>query len=252
MKQKINKFKEFILNLMYPKHIKCVFCDEELNQNEINKVCENCYEILPFVKNPCIRCGSEMNLNQSGVCLRCKTNNYDFITATSIFNYENEIVKAVHGIKYSGKKHIIKPLANFMLEKYATSNIFVDIVTNVPMFPSRLKERGYNQSFLFAKHFADKANLQHIELCEKIKDTVSQTSLNTRERLENIKNSFNIKPQLKNQIKGKSILIIDDVLTTGATTSELSKVLLSAGASKCYILTFASTKLNQITLEQDN
>ncbi len=237
MKQKINKFKEFILNLMYPKNIKCVFCDEELNQNEINKVCENCYETIPFVKNP---------------CLRCKTNNYNFTTAISVFVYENEIVKAVHGIKYGGKKHIIKPLTNFMLEKFATNNIFVDYVTNIPMYPTKEKERGYNQSFLFAKHFADKANLQHIELCEKIKDTTSQTSLNITERLQNIKDSFAFKPQFKNKIKDKTILIIDDVFTTGATSTELSKVLLSAGASKCYVLTLASTKLNQITFDQDN
>ena len=237
---------------MYPKNIKCVFCDEELNQNEINKVCEKCYPTLPFIKNPCLRCGSEMNANQSGVCLRCKSNNYNFTTANSIFVYENEIVKAIHGIKYGGKKHLIKPLTNFMLHKYATNNIFADYVTNIPMFPKKEKERGYNQSFLFAKYFADKANLQHIELCEKVKDTDSQTSLNINERLKNIKDSFTIKPQFKNKIKDKTILIIDDVFTTGATTTELSKVLLSAGASKCYVLTLASTKLNQIIVDQDN
>ena len=252
MKQKINKFKEFIVNLMYPKNIKCVFCDEELNQNEINKVCENCYPALPFISNPCAKCGSEMNQNQSGVCLRCKRNNYNFTIAKSVFIYENELVKTIHSIKYSGKKYLIEPLTKFMLEKYATSDIFADIVTCVPMFYSKQKERGYNQSLEFAKHFSKKANLTFVELCSKIKDTTSQTTLNITERMENIKDSFALKPEHKKLIKDKSILIIDDVLTTGATTNELSKVLLNAGASKCYVLTLASTKLNQISLEQDN
>lgn len=252
MKIKFTKIKNYLLNLIYPKNIKCIFCNDELNQNEINNTCESCFPSLPFVKNPCEKCGCEMNENQVGVCLKCKRNNFNFEKAISVFVYENELVKVIHGIKYKGKKYLIKPLTKFMLEKFATSNIFVDIVTNIPMHPTKIKERGYNQSLEFAKIFAKEANINHIELCNKTTNTTSQTSLNILERLENVKDSFSLKDNMKRIIKDKSILIIDDVLTTGATTSELAAILLKAGASKCYVLSLASTKLNQITVEQDN
>ena len=101
MKQKIKDFGNKILNLMYPKNIKCMFCAEELNQKSYNCTCENCLEILPFIKHACEKCGSLMNDNQQGVCIKCKRNNFYFTQAKSVFAYDDVVIKVVHGIKYS-------------------------------------------------------------------------------------------------------------------------------------------------------
>ena len=243
------KFFEKVLNLMYPNNIKCMFCNEELNDNSYNNTCVTCLSTLPFISNVCYKCGCQMLENQTGTCLKCKRNNFYFTNARSIFRYEGSPLQVVHNIKYNNQKYLVESVVKYLLHSFATWNVFPDIVTNVPMFPKKEKERGYNQSTLMAKMFCEKSNLNFVELCSKIKDTTSQTSLNIKERFQNIENSFALKPENKKLIKNKTILIIDDVITTGATTNELSKVLLMNGASCCYVLTFAHTSLEQVTLE---
>lgn len=251
MKQKISKIKDKILDLIFPKNIKCMFCAGELNQNSHNATCEDCLEILPFIKNPCERCGSPMNENQKGVCLKCKNTNYFFKQAKSVFEYENLPLKVVHNLKYNGRKYLTEYMVRYMLDIYATWNLFADFVTSVPMFELKEKERGYNQASLLANEFSLQTKVPFYEFCSKSVDTLSQTELNTQERIKNVEGSFDFKPEYKKLIKGKTILIIDDVITTGATTNEIAKVLVNAGAKDCYVLTFAHTKLQQINTEDN-
>ena len=227
-----------------------MFCTGELNQNAYNFTCENCLETVPFIKNPCERCGSPMNENQKGVCLTCKSRNYNFIQAKSIFEYNSEPLIVVHNLKYNGKKYLVEPMVKYLADAYATWNVFADVITCVPMFETKQKARGYNQSKLLAEKLAEVIKVPFYELCSKVVDTTSQTELGTKERLENIKDSFAFKKELKNIVKDKVVLIIDDVITTGATTSEISKVLVKAGAKECYVLSFAHTKLTQLQFEE--
>ena len=250
MKQKISRLKDAVLNLIYPKNIKCMFCSEELNQNSYNTTCENCLEVLPFIENPCDRCGSPMNENQVGVCFKCKKSNFNFTQAKSVFEYKDNPLIVVHNVKYNAKTYLVEYMVKYLLDIYATWGVFADIITNVPMFETKEKNRGYNQSKLLAEEFANKSKIPFIELSVKVVDNVSQTELNTQERIKNIEDSFMVKSEYKKEIKGKIILIIDDVITTGATSSELSKTLIEAGAKECYVLSFAHTKLNQMDYEQ--
>lgn len=249
MKQKISKIKEAILNLIYPKNIKCMFCTGELNQNEYNVTCEDCLKILPFITKPCERCGSQLKENQQGVCLNCKKRNYNFIQAKSVFEYVDLPLKVVHNAKYNEKKYLLEYMVKYMLDIYATWNVFADFITCVPMFENKEKERGYNQAKVLAELFSEKVKIPFVEFCVKAVDTPSQTALNTQERIENVKDSFVFKKEFKRKVKGKVILIIDDVVTTCATTSEVAKMLVEAGAKECYVLSFAHTTLNEIAKE---
>ena len=249
MKQKMKRFANKILDLMYPKNIKCMFCAEELNQFDYNCTCENCLPNLPFISNPCSRCGSPMGENQQGVCLKCKTRNFHFNQAKSVFEYIESPLKVVHNLKYNGKTYLVEYMVKYLLEVYGTWNILPDIITCVPMFPTKEKVRGYNQSKLLAEQFSKIVGVPFVELCSKVVDTVSQTELNTNDRIENVKDSFALKNEHAKLIKNKTILIIDDVITTGATTSEISRVLKQGGAVACYAMSFAHTKLEQIQTE---
>lgn len=249
MKQKINKLKDKIMNLMFPNDIKCMFCMEELNQNSYNCTCEHCLNTLPVIKKSCARCGSPMSENQQGVCVKCKSKNFNFVQAKSIFEYIEKPLNVIHRIKYNGELYLVEHVVKYLLDVYGMWNVFADVVTSVPMFPTKQKERGFNQSSLFAEEFAKRAKLDFKELCDKIIDTESQTKLNTKERMKNVENSFMVKTDVKRFVKNKIVLIIDDVITTGATTSEVSKVLMNAGAKACYVLTFAHTNINQMEFE---
>jgi len=249
MKQKIKALKDKILDLMYPKNIKCMFCTEELNNSEYNCTCENCMPILPFIKNPCEKCGSEMNENQKGVCIKCKKRNYNFSQAKSVFLYEGLPSSVVQGLKYSNKKYLVPHIIRYLLDIYSMWNVFADYVVCVPMFSTKEKQRGYNQSKLMAEEFSREAKIPFLDCLLKTKDTSSQTSLNVNERIENVAESFDVDKRYLTDIKDKIFLIVDDVITTGATSSEISKVLIKNGAKACYVLTFAHTQLQQINLD---
>lgn len=241
MKNKLREFKNKLIKLIYPNHIKCIFCGDELNQNEYNDTCENCIKHLPFINFYCARCGLPKNEDDTGVCISCKTTNFNFVNAISVFEYKDEILKIIHKFKFSNGKYLFKPMARFMAERFSTENCFIDLVTDVPMFPKRLKERGYNQASLLAKEFSELLNLKYVDCCERIVDNKHQTELNFKQRRENVKDCFSLKSGYKQVIKDKTILIIDDVFTTGATVNEISNILLKHGAKACYVLTLAHT-----------
>lgn len=236
-----NKFLKFI----YPNGMKCIFCGDELNQNEYNLTCEGCLKTLPFIKYCCARCGNPMPNNLDNVCFSCKTNNYHFVRAFSVFVYENEVLSTIHRFKYHDGKYLYKPLAKFMLDYYATLNIDVDCVTYVPMFSKKEKLRKYNQAKLLAEEFSTKMKLPLVCFCDKIVDNISQTDLDFKSRHNNVKDTFKFNSKFRKDIKGKRVLLIDDIFTTGATSNEICKVLIEHGASECYVFTLAHTELKR-------
>ena len=187
-----------------------------------------------------------MNENQVGVCLKCKNKNYNFVLAKSVFEYKDLPLKVVHNLKYNGKKYLVEYMVKYLVDIFATWNLFPDFITCVPMTGEKEKEREYNQSKLLAEEFAKVVKVPFRDFCLKVKDIDSQTEFNTKERLNNVIDSFDFKAEHKKEIKNKTILIIDDVITTGATMNEVTKVLLNSGAKECYALSFAHTRLNKI------
>lgn len=245
MKNVLKKLNHYIRKLIYPNGIKCVFCGDELNQNEYNSTCENCLKILPFVDRCCEKCGNPINEEDIGVCFRCKTTNYNFVQARSVFKYKDEVLSTIHKFKYHNGKYLYKPLTKFMLDYFATNNWFVDCVTFVPMFKKKEKIRGCNQAKLLAEEFCKHANLKLYDFCEKIVDNTSQTELDFKSRRENVKDTFKFRIELKSEIKDKVVLVIDDIFTTGATTNKVCKVLLEKGAKECFVFTLAHTMLEE-------
>lgn len=233
------KLKENILDIIYPRHIKCIFCGEELNDKSHNDTCERCLKSLPFITHSCARCGAPVALDNDGVCLNCKANNFDFILARSVFEYRDRVASVVHKFKYNSMKFLYEPLANYLCEYLSRWDISPDIITCVPLFKSKEKARGYNQSELMARHLAEKSEIHFHILCAKIVDNTSQTKLNLKQRKENVKGVFKFIDDCKPLIKDKTILIIDDVYTTGSTCNELSKIIKSKGAKEIYVLTLA-------------
>ena len=237
----MKSFGSYLKNLLFPKHIKCVFCGNELATDFYNDTCTDCQQSLPFIKNFCDRCGVTVSAGTIGVCQICKTTNFNFTYARSVFEYTNKAARIVRKLKYHSGKYLAEQMAKYMIDLYATTSLSADIVTNVPMHIKKFKKRGYNQSTLLAQEFSNKTNLPFQELCSCVINKPSQTSLSFAERKANVMDTFAFNKEYKELIKGKVILIIDDVITTGATTSEISKVLLENGAKACHVLTFART-----------
>lgn len=130
-------------------------------------------------------------------------------------------------------------MTEFVRKHYLDIKQF-DIITPIPLFPSRLRERGYNQSQLLAEQIAREHQITlSLRNLVRIRNTEHQTLLSKKERWTNIHGAFRIRNPIR--FSGKNILIIDDLLTTGATASEAARALKSAGAKTVGVLTLAIT-----------
>ncbi len=241
---------KFLGDLIYPDGIKCIFCGDELNGLESNETCARCYSALPFIQNACPRCGVSMP-NNDGVCMNCKNFNYDFDTARAAVDYTGMVVNIIHNFKYNNQPYLARPLADYMCDVYANWNITPDYVCPVPSHKTRLKQRGYNQAELLARAFVKRFKLHYADLCLKIKETPNQASLPFKKRRTNLIGSFAVNPACKKLIKNKIILLVDDIVTTGSTASEVAKVLKQAGAKQVHVLSIAHTPAPEIPHEDN-
>ena len=243
-KSKLARVFKPLLNLLYPQNIKCIFCGEELNDNSKYSICEFCFNSLKFIDNSCPRCSSPISDNNTGVCFNCKNNNYYFTRAFAILEYDEMMSELIHRIKYGGTKHALEPLSNFLVDKLATINENFDYITYVPMYKPRERERGYNQSKILAECVSTRVNIPLINIVEKNVDNSNQASLGYADRKENVKDVYSLVKDKRKEIKDKTILIIDDIMTTGATSNEISRLLLSAGAKECFVLVLCHGRLD--------
>lgn len=240
-KQKKIGFWSRIKEIFFPSHVKCIFCKEELNENSHNDTCEQCLTSLPFITKSCEKCGGQITESNTGVCLSCKSSNYCFDSGRSVFVYSGRVVSLIHRLKYGSMAYIGKQLGNYLCEKFAEWGIKPDYITSVPLHVKRLKQRKFNQSKIMAEVISEKFEIPYCDFCDKIVDNQRQAELKFQERRENVRGVYALKHECIDFVKNKSILLIDDVFTTGSTTNEVASVLKNAGADKVFVLTVAHT-----------
>ena len=215
---------------------KCNCCGKEIFSEEY--FCEKCLENLPLIdKNYCQHCGRELKTN-SEFCTSCKEYMISVDKARSVYAYKSPIDKMIKDLKYFGKKYLVEILSKDLANLYFKNYFNADFIVYVPMLEEAEKERGFNQSKLIAEKLSEKAGVPIREVVKKVKPTVRQAKLNRKERLKNLKGTFRF--YNKKLIKDKTILIVDDVLTTGATSEVIGKGLKKYGAKAVYLLTVAS------------
>ena len=157
-----------------------------------------------------------------------------------VFEKDKELQHAIHALKYDKKFPVGIFLGKVLASeiKKHLSNWQFDLIIPIPLHQLKKAERGYNQSYYIAKGVGSKLKVGVSDrTVKRIKYTESQTTMNLNEREENISGAFKLLH--KNAIRGKNILLIDDVITTGATISECGRILLEAGANKIYAASIA-------------
>lgn len=157
-----------------------------------------------------------------------------------VFEKDKELQHAIHALKYDKKFPVGIFLGKVLAReiKKHSSNWQFDLVIPIPLHQLKKAERGYNQSFYIAKGVSKELNVKVSDrVVKRVKYTESQTTMNLNEREENISGAFKLKKN--NNVRGKIILLIDDVITTGATISECGRILLEAGANKIYAASIA-------------
>lgn len=235
----IQPFVDAMLEFVYPRA--CVCCNDELTLDETS-ICQSCEETLTHIQPPiCLTCGSPVLEEHVEQCINCFKGKMYFDQVRSALDYNDDHVRQmIHTFKFDFIESIVDDLSAFLQEAFQSyySHESVDFVMSVPLHKSRLRHREFNQSHLLAKQFAEDI---HIPLRDDIvirhKNTKAQSQLKPEERHKNIQGAFIvIKPE---DVINKTILIIDDIVTTGSTANEMSKVLRENGASRIMILSLA-------------
>ena len=128
-----------------------------------------------------------------------------------------------------------------MAERLLATDVQVDLVVPVPMYKAKEKRRGYNQAALLAQCVARERHITYVpHLLLRTRDTLPMSGMGEEERRKNVENLFQINPKQMAEALGRTVLLVDDVFTTGSTASACSEVLLNAGANAVFVLTFAS------------
>lgn len=207
---------EYILDLIFPP--KCIFCDSILGDDSICGACKKCYEKIPF--------SGRLSLSYGSI----KQQTY-YDQVVCVCEYEGIIKKALVKYKFSNRPSFYRTFARLMhvsLKNMTNCRNF-DIIMSVPLHKARERDRGYNQAQLISKALAKEMGMGDKSwLLSRVRNTGNQSLLAQKQRLVNIKDAFKVTDI--NKVRGKSILLIDDVLTTGATVNECSRVLKEAGA----------------------
>jgi ComF family protein len=223
-----------LLDLIFPQQ--CLICGK-LNSNFL---CENCLSMVELVQGPiCSICGKPRDKYfKADLCEDCAREKPPFALARSAAIYSGVMKDAIHHLKFNNRKSLSSPLGKIFAASVKTSNIpldCVDIVIPVPLSRQRQRQRSFNQSELLARDLAKACELEFsFESLSKIKDTRPQFDLDRRERLVNEIGAYEARG-----VKNLTVLLIDDIYTTGSTAREASKALMIAGAKEVYVLTLA-------------
>lgn len=154
--------------------------------------------------------------------------------------YDGPLMEAIHSFKYGKKTGLAIPLGKLLRETFFRfwDSQSIDMVIPVPLHIERLRTRGFNQALLLFSWWAEAANIPcNLRAIKRLHKTVPQTHLSKKERKKNIRGAFELR--FPETIKGKRILLVDDVYTTGATVNECARVLIKGGATAVDILTLA-------------
>jgi len=201
--------------------------------------CQSCQQKVSLMNGPiCQRCGDK---SDEEICPNCQQRPPAYIKLRSFASFEGTIRNALHRLKYKSDIGLGEALSKHLIELYNRERWIVDFIMPVPLGQRRLKQRGFNQAGLLARPMAYATNIPYrADLLIKRRETPSQVGLSASERAQNVTGAFFCKSPI---VSGKSILIIDDVTTTGSTINACAQALCEAGAAAVYGLTLARALL---------
>lgn len=230
------------LSLIFP--LECRICKKSLEAGNLTYICPECFRQISSIKEPyCHKCSRPFNSPDyppAQICRDCRSRRPYFGRIYALGRYKGVLREAILLLKYKRVKALILPLGKLLIQ-YCQENLKMDdfdLIFPVPLFRSRRKEREFNQAEAFAriigKHFLLSTSVGNLL---RKRDTKGMSSLSCEERRKNVKNAFMVKR--KEEVRSRSILLIDDICTTGATVDECSRMLLQAGAKKIIVLILA-------------
>ncbi len=222
---KLQKATEKVLDIIYPNSMKCIFCGRDILNFDVRPFCDDCCKAGYFNEgNRCHRCDMHIP-NGNTTCDNCHSQKRYYERAFCPLVYKDGVKNAILKLKSDNAKYLARPFAKLIYDRLVSENLSFDLIIPVPIHQKTRKTRGYNQSELIAEELAKLLNIPLLtNVVVKETQTNDQKLLPYHDRFQNVATCFKLKD--KKAVKNKSVLILDDVMTTGATLNAISKLIL--------------------------
>lgn len=233
-------FKEVIEELLYPST--CVLC----GKLEASGLCDRCKKKNPRIREPrCMCCGKPIQKEEEELCSDCMIQKKSFVQGRSLWLHRKEVKQSIYLFKYKNRRIYADKYAELLVKQYedVLKQWKPQCIIPVPVHPRRRRMRGYNQAEVLGRalrcQIEQRMGVQLPivvgSVCRK-KQTIYQKKLDNRQRRKNISGAFQVQVGYSFP---NTVLVVDDIYTTGATLQELSKVLVKAGVENVYFLTIS-------------
>lgn len=232
-----------LADLVYPPDIYCIGCSRPLAPGRLYSMCDDCLAEISWANGKlCAGCGRPLEeWYPDRFCSECINRDRSFDAGMTCFLYKDTERNVIKDLKYHGKSYLARILSEIMADKADASHAECDIIIPVPMYRKKEKSRGYNQAGLLAEFLADRLGIPYRDdILIRKRDTQPMNRLNSRERRRNLDDAFCIRQGTEAGIKGRRIMLVDDIFTTGTTTEKCSSVLKAGGALSVTVMSLAS------------
>lgn len=236
LREKAGRWMDMAAALLYPS--RCPVCDELLGTGT-QDMCPGCRQRVKYLSGPfCCKCGKKLSECEAEYCGDCSRGRHLFTSGRALYEYE-DIAPALYRFKYGGRREYAHFFAREVVQQLGMyiCSLSPDALVPVPMYRRKQRRRGYNQAALLAQALGKELGIPvYTDLVVRNRNTRPLKELNSEERLNNLKRAFNL---AQNSVKLKTIILIDDIYTTGSTMDQVSEVFLAGGSRRIYYIVLA-------------
>ena len=223
------------VDLLFPR--RCPVCDEPVKWKTL--ICPGCLPKLKRVREPyCMRCGKPLADSEQEYCGDCRKGKALYLAGRALYEYDSAAA-SLYRFKYGGRQEYAVFFGREMAEAFEgfIKQTKAEGLLPVPLSKQRFAKRGYNQAALLAREIGGRISLPVYEnIAERVRDTLPQKMLKPNERQNNLKRAFKI---AQNDVKLSTIIIVDDIYTTGSTINALTEALQAVGVKKVYFISLS-------------
>lgn len=229
--------------------IYCLLCGQKNTFK--SAICDYCIQLLPINSTACYRCAIPLDTGESPssdtICDNCFREPPPFLSSQAPFQYLFPVNQLISKMKYHNRPQYAKLLTTLMINQWHACpggpTQLPEILIPVPMYPHKQRQRGFNQAVYLAQHLGRQLGIPVLKnALQKTRATEAQNPLFAEQRRQNLRGAFRINPRYRRRLAPvQRIGLVDDVITTGATATEISQVLRSAGIPEIHLLAIART-----------
>lgn len=227
---------EILASWLYP--VRCPVCDKVLGTG-LQRMCLPCRQKVRYLTAPfCCRCGKKLADEEEEFCGDCRRRRHLFTAGRALYQYE-DVAPALYRFKYGGRREYASFFGRELAQQLGSyiQSLEPGGLVPVPMYAGKRRRRGYNQAQLLAEALGKELNIPvYADLVVRNRNTRPLKELNPEERVNNLKKAFNLR---QNGVKLKTIILIDDIYTTGSTMDQISAALLAGGCQRIYSIVLA-------------